>query len=102
MIIVVGTFEGFPVIEALLARHRNIGTPPVTVHVPFAPIGRLIAGRFIDFPEGHSIRIEQNIIHKYPMRQGILSRQKGCAVRRTNRHARNRMGQVHALAGQAI
>ncbi len=97
-----GAFENLPVIETLPPLARNEVRPAAPVHVPLADAAGVVAVRLQLLGEGDGVGVQLNIIEENPVRLRALAGEHRRAHRRTHGHARDGLGEVDALALEAV
>ena len=74
-IIVVATFKGFPIFEAMLAFDWNRGAAPVRVNMPLADVPGIVAGFGKELTHRFRVRIHRDVIDYDAVMMWILAGQ---------------------------
>ena len=73
LIIVVATFKGFPIFEAMLAFDWNRGAAPVSVNMPLADVPGIVTGFGKELAHRFRVRIHGDVIDNDSVMMRILA-----------------------------
>ncbi len=102
LVVIVGTFQGFPVVKTLTAFRWNVCGTAAPIHMPLADIGGIISGLFEGLANANNIITQVYIIYEYAVAERILPGKKRCPGGAAYRATRYGMCKIDALRGQAM
>ncbi len=102
VIVVVRTFEHFPVVESLSRFGRDVVASPAAVEVPLADVAGVIAGGPEHFREAGGVVAQVQVVQEHAVRERELPGHQGCAMRAAHRAAGDGVGEVDRLISEAI
>ena len=97
-----GAFQGLPVVEAVAAFGRNVFRTAMTVDVPLADPGRVVAFLGEGLPQARAAVGKGHVVDENAVGQGVLAGEQTTAPGGTNRPARHRVGEIDAFPREPV